>query len=264
MPNARIINTEYNSAIALYGQEQKWQVVSITGLTPAAAQINTTTHVNADGAEFNSARLQTRNIVVTLHLTNDPESARLQLEDALYPKAPVRFEWTGDTRGTLSAYGYVESFNADFYTIAQMVQISILCPDPFFYGANYATVVRQTNTIVTGATRVITGVLITATIIDATSDGFEIINVNQGTRIFLEHAFEAGDVITIDTRRGRKSITVTRNGAEINVFGSISEDSTFFGVRTGEAVLKYSTTSSATYRETADVTCHVISCYAGV
>lgn len=264
MPNASIINTEFNTTISLYGQERKWQVVSITGLTPAAAQINTTTHVGSDGAEFNSARLQTRNIVVTLHLTNDPESARLQLEDALYPKAPIRFEWYVEGRGTLHTTGYVESFNADLYTISQLVQISILCPDPYFYGQNFNTTVKQTNTTVSGATRVMTGIKITATMLESTSVGFEISNVNQGTRIFLEYAFQAGDVITIDTRLGQKSITVMRGNSEINAFGSITADSKFFGVRTGENVLKYRTESGQTLRETATVVCNVISCYTGV
>ena len=72
---AKIENSN-GSILELTGNEENFQIVSITGLHPPEAQINVTTIAGLDGARFNSAKLNTRNLVITLRLNNNPEDNR--------------------------------------------------------------------------------------------------------------------------------------------------------------------------------------------
>ena len=67
------VQKESGSPLTLTGREPEWQIVHIQGLNPPSAQINLTNIVGLDGAKFNSAKLNTRNIVLTLRLNGDVE-----------------------------------------------------------------------------------------------------------------------------------------------------------------------------------------------
>ena len=115
-------------------------VSSITGLGPGKANINTTDIATDDGAIFNSARSEERNIVMTLGFLQVPgitetiEDAR-QLTYKYFPKKkPLTFHIETDNR-SLDAYGYTESNEPDIFSKEETTQISIICPDPLFYSA---------------------------------------------------------------------------------------------------------------------------------
>ena len=89
MYTAKIEN--HNGILTLTGNESKWQVISITGLNPAPAQVNLTDIASLDGAKFNSSKLATRNIVITIRLNGDVESNRLFLYRYFSSKDNVTF-----------------------------------------------------------------------------------------------------------------------------------------------------------------------------
>lgn len=112
-------------------------VEKIDGLGPAPATINTTDLGSADGAIFSSARVQTRNIVLTLAMCgteNDPsiENARLLTYKFFPLKKRVDLLIKTDNR-LAETYGYVESNEPDIFSDHETTQISIICPDPLFY-----------------------------------------------------------------------------------------------------------------------------------
>lgn len=113
-------------------------IESIEGLGPPKAQVNTTLNAG-DGAIFNTARAEPRNIVFTLGMyrvgTLDIEDLR-QKSYRMFPlKSQVRIE-VQTTNRRLYATGYVESNEPDIFTSQQKSQISILCMDPFMYDAD--------------------------------------------------------------------------------------------------------------------------------
>ena len=75
MFEARIENTK-GSILTLTNNESKFQLISITGLNPPKAQINVSTIAGLDGAKFNSAKLETRNVVINLKINGDVEENR--------------------------------------------------------------------------------------------------------------------------------------------------------------------------------------------
>lgn len=112
-------------------------VEKIEGLGPAPATINTVDLGASDGAIFSSSRVQTRNIVITLVMfgtEKDPsiENARLLTYKFFPLKKKVELLIRTDNR-LAQTYGYVESNEPDIFSNRESAQISIICPDPYFY-----------------------------------------------------------------------------------------------------------------------------------
>lgn len=115
-------------------------VKEITGLGPSDANINTTEVATQDGSIYNSARLNERNIVFDLQFLHKPdiESTR-HLTYKYFPiKKRVKLTFNTDYRDTY-IYGYVEKNEPDIFSKDEGCQISIICPDPYFYSSELIT-----------------------------------------------------------------------------------------------------------------------------
>lgn len=66
-----------------------------------------------------------------------------------------------------------------------------------------------------------------------------LIDVNTGNTARLRFTMEAGDVITIDTEKGNKKITLLRNGVNYNIFNYMEHPFTFFTLNSGNNTFKY-------------------------
>lgn len=114
-------------------------IVSVTGLGPAKANIVTSEISTNDGALFNSARMNSRNIVFNLLFwdTNSGESIeeiRLKSYRFFAPKKKLTLLVETDKR-TAEIVGYVETNEPTIFSKSEGAQISIICPDPYFYSA---------------------------------------------------------------------------------------------------------------------------------
>ena len=119
-------------------------ITSIDGLGPAKANINTTAISTSDGSKFNSARLDERNIVIQFLFMEDVETTR-QNTYAFFPiKKPVELIFETDNV-VLSTTGYVETNEPNIFSDKEGTQISIICPDPYFYSAYSDIIVVSTN-----------------------------------------------------------------------------------------------------------------------
>ena len=115
-------------------------ITSITGIGPAKATINTTDLATSDGAIYNSARVGTRNIVITFILLEDPLTNRVEdTRQRTYKYFPLKKTITllfeTDNR-VAEIQGYVESNEPDIFQKEETAQISIVCPSPYFYSNN--------------------------------------------------------------------------------------------------------------------------------
>lgn len=121
-----------NQTVDLTADEKIYQVLSVDGLDPVKGQIYMDTIAGSDGSIFTGARVNNRNIVINLKINGDCDTNRQNL----FTKFPVK-EWvrvTVTTGKTAFIIGYVESISCNIFDINQTVQISILCPDPYFRG----------------------------------------------------------------------------------------------------------------------------------
>lgn len=128
--NNSTIHVELGQAEPTHG----FLIDKIEGLGPVKADINMTDLATTDGSRYNSSRLQTRNIVLTLNFKQcpDAEAARLRTYKYLPIKRKVLLSVeTGERNARVT--GYVESNEPDIFSKEVKSVISIICPDPFFY-----------------------------------------------------------------------------------------------------------------------------------
>jgi hypothetical protein len=119
------LTNPYDSGIA---------ITDITGIGPGKADINVTELTSSDGSLHNSSRLGTRNIVMTLRFMFAPDIETVRQKT--YRFFPIKKELTltfeTDNRSCYIT-GYVESNEPVIFEENEYTQISIVCPDPYFY-----------------------------------------------------------------------------------------------------------------------------------
>lgn len=281
------VENKDGNVLVLTGVEEKWQVISILGLAPAKAIVNTTNIAGMDGGVINSTKLETRNIVITLQITGDVETSRQELEDYFRTKQWCKFYYRNTNRNVY-ADGYVESFECDLFEQGQKAQISIICPYPYFIDmTEIATVISSVNgefdmpwsidennpipfssydydrvtTIYNGSGSEI-GEKIVINVLSGCSE-ILIRNIDTGESIVLDYAFQTGDVVTVNTRKGQKRITLTRSGVTTNIFSALQRYSVLFQLHTGNNPITF-TVDSGTANDAVEVTFYYSAEYNGV
>ena len=121
---------------------QQYSVVKVTGLTRPMTNINTASAGTQDGEVFSSSHTNRRNIVITLVLEGDIEANRQRLYRIFPAHSPVTVYYRTANRD-LYIDGYVEILDGDLYEARTSMQISIICPDPYF--RNAAQIAAATN-----------------------------------------------------------------------------------------------------------------------
>lgn len=257
-------------------------ITSIEGLGPVKANINTTEVVTKDGSLYNSARLPSRNIVISCKYLWKPTIEHVrQLSYKYFPiKRRVTLLFETDNR-TAQIEGYVESNEPTIFSNFEGSDISIICPDPYFYSLGSEqtlfsgiepmfefpfsnesltdnliemSVINTTNQAVVvyeGDFEV--GITIT---IYAVGEAKAITIYNVGTRESMEldtDKIEAitgsgivdGDEITICTITGKKSISLLREGTRYNILNCLSKDSDWFTLSKGYNLFAYEAETGA-------------------
>lgn len=239
-----------------------YDVIKIDGLTPPNANLNFSELANFDGSIYNCGHLSNRNIVLDIVLQNDIERSRINLYKYFSLKKTVRIYYENDTR-KVYIDGKVESFEADLFTIKESVQISIICPNPY-WKSDTQTRLTFSNTIdlfefpfaieaagiefsrieniTTGLIE--NGEIETGIIVEFVANTSQILNpriINRTTNEFFGVNFDmnVGDVIRINTNRGEKSLVLIRNGHETNILNNRQTGSTWLQLASGINELSY-------------------------
>ena len=122
-------------------------IQSIDGLGPPKANINTMP-TTGDGAIFNFARAEARNIVFQLGFFAVGNQSVEELRHKSYRMFPlktaVRIEVKTDER-TLYTTGYVESNEPVIFSRQSLTQISVLCMDPWMYDAEEEYIITESS-----------------------------------------------------------------------------------------------------------------------
>jgi hypothetical protein len=251
-------------------------ILSIDGLGPGKASINMTDMATNDGAVYNSARVSTRNIVFHIGLMDLPtaEDTRQKTYKYFPLKKFVKLLFETDNR-TCYIHGYVESNDPDIFSRTETTQISIICPDPYFYSqeemltifsgveslfeAEFSNESLTENLIEFGAiqnktTQTVnykgdteTGMTIT---LHALGEVRNITIYNIGTRESMKINTDrlttmtgfpiiAGDTITISTVKGSKCIFLLRDGSYINILNCLDKNVDWFELSKGDNLFTY-------------------------
>ena len=262
MYTAKIQNVN-GDVYVLTGNEPVYQVIDIQGLNPPKAQINTTTIVGLDGATFNSSKLETRNLVLTIKINGDVEANRQNLYRYFRTKEWCKFFYSN---ASVDVYieGYVESVECGLFTNDERAQISIICPYPYFKSVEqiiddisntlaafvfpfsinedepivFSTYESSRVTNVYNATASETGVEIEIDIKAAVTT-IEIKNTITGDDLTLSYSFQANDRVLINTNKGQKSVKLVRSGMTSNLFSAVQRGSVFFQLSAGVNLFGY-------------------------
>jgi hypothetical protein len=126
------------------------QIRNITGLDPVKATVNTSPFGSVDGSAYVGSSVATRNIVLTLHPNPDWvdwtfESLRRLLYLYFMPKSLTRLIFYSDDMPPVAIAGIVEDSNVSQFSKDPEMQVSIICPDPYFTAADPTIVTGQTD-----------------------------------------------------------------------------------------------------------------------
>lgn len=264
-------------------------IKSITGLGPAKANVNTTEVSTNDGSLFNSARLSQRNIVLDMVFINTVYGESIEdLRQKSYKYFPLKksVELTIETDNRyVKTTGYVESNEPNIFSSQEGTQISIICPDPYFYSAGedgnnitnfysidpmfefpFSNESLDEPLLVFGEIQIKTEGVITyhgdseigmMIYIHAIGPATNINIYNTETREVMRINTEkissltgkgivASDDIVINTAKGEKSITLIREGVSYNILNCLDKNTDWFTLAKGDNIFAFTADSGVT------------------
>lgn len=125
------------------------RIRSITGLDPVKATINTSQFVSVPGGVFSGSNIPSRNVVLTLKPNPDwvtwtVESLRKLIYLYFPSGSPVQLVFEDDVKPPVTIFGYVEDCSVNPFVKDVELQVSIICPDPYFSSLNPIVVTGRT------------------------------------------------------------------------------------------------------------------------
>lgn len=230
-------------------QKNGFAIVDVQGLHPSDATINTSEMALIDGGKFNSSKVNMRTLDISFYIEFDAAKKRLELFKVVKTKQYIKVRYIGDYRDVYIE-GYVETCPIDYFGQKQMVTVSILCPSPYFKEAQvmvneltsilkmfrFPFAITEAEQIPVSSIDIISSVNVenkgdveTGLIIELygrnTVVNPKIFDYLTGEFIGLNFTIETGDLVTIDTRKGEKSVKLLRNGENTNIFNTIMKGS---------------------------------------
>lgn len=255
------IENKKNEMLELTQNESDFQIVSVAGLNPVNAQINRSTIAGLDGSKFNSSKLEDRNIVITLKLNGDVEANRIRLYRYFSTKQWCKVYYKNSSRDVYIE-GYVETCECDLFSASELMQISIICPNPYFKALEeivddiskiiamfefpfsiedpipFSEIDLSKVTNVQNNSEIETGVIIEIEFLKNINK-LLIRNTDTGQTMTFNYAFKENDFLKIDTNKGSKSLKLIRNAQEINIFSALTKTSEFIQLTVGDNYFSY-------------------------
>lgn len=258
-------------------------VYNIENISSPEADVNITPVLSSGGGGlFNSSRPKVRNIVLSLALWDEAEDLD-NIRRRLYKYFPlgekIRLRLVSETR---DAYidGIVESVSVEIFTKIQTAEISLLCPDVYFRDTEIVRHVFSGTTsgftfpfmnnslvddeivfgnISTSHEKNIfydgdatTGLIIAMRMkgpvsnirmynTSMSSDGM-VLDDDKITTI-VGSPLTVGDVVTINTKRNEKEVSLMRNGVKYNILNALGRSTSWLSLQSGDNVFVYTADS---------------------
>lgn len=255
----RLTLTQYRSAYQ----------VRYTGFGPVAAQVATSSRGMANGVKINSAHRGKRNPVLYVTIKGNIEQNRIRLYDFFTPGHMVRLYYKNGVRNVYTE-GIVEAHECDQFSSPVVAQISILCEQPFWIGAE--EIVKDISGVVSmfsfpfsiSAAGVELSSLTGEDYALLRNNGDEpagfiatvyaradvvapvIYNAITNEAMRLGGTLEKGSTLTINTSEGNKRISITSpSGAEQNALSRKQSGSVWLQLAPGDNYISYAAQEGA-------------------
>lgn len=220
----------------------------IRGLDPVKATIVSSSFAAIDGTQYQSSRRESRNIVLTIGLepdysTDSVRDLRSRLYEYMMPKSEVSLTFIHDEADDeleVVISGRVESLETALFSEEPAVDISIVCFDPDFVDLTEVLVegdtVADTTEITINYDGTVESGFIFELLVDRALTEFTIYHTPPGKPVrTLDFAanLETGDVLTISTIAGNKSVLLTRTATTSSLLYGMSPQSNWIELEKG-------------------------------
>ena len=251
-----ILENETGQQIDLSHTANRFMFSKIEGLNPPAGTISTSSYAGMDGSYLNNAFIEKRNVVIPFEMRGfGVEKRRHELYKVVKPSRYIKIYYSTKNI-SVYAEGIVETCEMENFEMLTKGQISIICPDIYWYSTE--TQIAEYSRI-TGAFHFVfpdndepfpIGKYNTQNIMTIVNDGDEVgftLEISGGpsknptiynavTDEYMQILGELkdDDVITITTKTGNKTVTLEREGVVTNIINRLVSGSTWLTLRTGE------------------------------
>ena len=131
--SATFTNTEDNVNLIVDSNCPGILIEEIDGIYDFVGEVKTSPYSQTHGDRYKNTRVVKRNIVVTGKIFDDFWNNRQLMYRVFRPGSIGRFCYTEPDRANRYADYYVEKVDIDQNPFRGQYQISLICPDPFFY-----------------------------------------------------------------------------------------------------------------------------------
>lgn len=253
--------------ITLTQDESNYQVTNVEGLNPPQADVYTSEVALMGGQRYKSSKVQMRNIVITLRLGGEVESNRLKLYNFFGSGSKCKIYYKNDSRDVYIE-GYVETVEVGLFTSKEEMQISIICPNPYFKGLvkiytdmsnvlglfEFEFALPASGQVfselselhmrnIHNSSQIPSGIKMT---IVAKATVVNPIISNNRTKEYIDFnlTLYENDTLIVNTEKGHKSAVVKRaNGDTEIVISNMKKGSSWFQLEVGDNVVAYSADS---------------------
>lgn len=246
--------------------DEELMLCTIDGIYGYTNTINNHTLANYDGAIHDSSYTNVRQIVMEFALYGKPEEQRIKLYRYFNRKGAVKFYYQSDLR-KVYINGHVEDITINVHTNPVEAVVTILCEDPLFKATTgeivyyseripllkfpFSTnikepvefsrleILNEQNLYNEGSAP--TGLIVTFKALGGKVTNPVIENANTAEKMGLTgYEMQNGEVITIDTRKGYKTITSNING---DLLAYIIDDFKWLNVNVGDNIFRKGATN---------------------
>lgn len=258
-------------------QNPDYVITNIDGLHPPDAIINMMERAGHDGTLFNSAKVDYRQIILNIAINSDACENRNNLYRFFQTARPVRLIYNNDLRGVYID-GYVQNAPIGFFEPKQNIQITIICPDPFWHsvvdvegmtdgmenlfefpfsipeeGISFSEYNGGNSAYIWNPGTVESGIIIE---IRASGEATNprIYHQNTDTYFKVNTSLQDGDILLINTMTDHKQIKRKRGSTTTNLIASRDLGSTWLVMNPGENVYTLSASTGV-----SNLTCQISS-----
>lgn len=246
-----------NANIVDLNDGERYEVISASGLTPPSASLFTSKSPNKKGLKHNGSTLNERIIVLQIKLLGNIEESRNALYSWVDPEQYAKIHYQNGIKNVYCE-GYVEVCDADLFTDNEIVNVEIICGNPYwkdlqeisaeisnvFKGFTFPfaidsagipfSILKESNTTTILNAGAETGVQIIIRCIEAIKS-ILIFDADNTTRRFeIVYDFPAGWQIVIDTEASPKTCKAIKpDGSTVNILRYVRGNPTWFNLRKG-------------------------------
>ena len=254
-----ILENANGDQVDMTATANRYMTSRVEGLNPPPGTISTSSYAGMDGSYLNNAFIEKRNVVISFEMRGvGVEARRHQLYKVVKPSRYIRVYYR--TAGIdVFTEGYVETCEVNNFEMLTTGQISILCPDIYWYSTES---VMAYYSQITGAFTFpfptesnpepfVLGKYNSKNMMEIINDGDEtgftlemeaiadarsptLYNADTDEYLQISGDILTGDIIMVTTKTGNKTVTLDRGGVKTNIINRLVSGSTWLTLREGK------------------------------